>query len=829
MMSRKESVGSNSPSTFPISGIFSPSNTCNSDPGNLNSPPPAWKDNSLCFSCQQAGHWARNCPNRTPTARRELHLGPPSSLPSAGPSPVVYCPCGGGICDVKVSRKPKSSGRKFYACPLYPSVNKCNFFKWYDELSSDDLTYDAPTCECGAGPCHVYRETDGPNAGRKFFVCPIKKGQGACDFRQLVGATDSHSNDGTTTSPSIFTNCHENNSANSDFVVEGDSPKKNYFQGQGASGFSRSVDATNCHSDEGTTTSQSTLSNFHENSSANSEFVEEGHFPKQKSFQGQGACGFKRFVDATDCHSDEGTTSSQSTLTNCHENSSANSDFVEEGNFPKQKSFQGQGACGFRRFVDATDCYSDEDDTSSQSTLTNCQENSSANGVSVVGGDFACQVQEIGSSVVDCLEHAPKFGIISEPPRKDRIRLVNSEGRDDTSDEPLRNRYKRLRFGALKSDGVALKITSDGWDVPQSKPKGPTMVKALRASVLTPEPSSPQKRHFLGQISPAGSSLTGASSSSLCYNSPALPSLKVPVTWNCLESAVHQILGFQFRGWYGQLLFPPSRSLTVPSPKPFFCCISPSFDPIWDPQDVNVSNAEAAAIVPYSQSSAEPNKQSLLLEQPSKTLQGNKITEPIEETFQNAAKQIQNKLLTVLELTDFRDHKTMASDASSVFRALDGLLVDYQPFKQLVMEFVGTAASLAEAELSIQEDNTLQQVVDKYNCQKQHLENISHLHAETAAALEASTEHLESLRKEVVLVKAMLCRIEEKLLSCEAENVEILYRLEEVNEDKLKSQQRLLVAAAEVEEARKLVQKRDAAEASFKAAKLQLQQSFNES
>ncbi|XP_052192549.1 uncharacterized protein LOC127801430 isoform X4 [Diospyros lotus] len=715
MTSQWESLGSDSPSTFPISGIFSPPNTCNSHPGNLNSPPPACKVNSLCFSCQQAGHWARKCPNRTPTARRQLHFGPPSSPPSAGPSPVVYCPCGGGICNVKVSRKPRSSGRKFYSCPLYPA-NSCKFFKWYDELSSDDLTYDVPTCECGAGPCHVYRESDGPNAGRKFFVCPIKKGQGACDFRRLVGVTDSHSNDGTTTP----TNCHEDSSANSDFVVEKD-------------------------------------------------------FSKENNFQGQGACGFSRSVDATDCHPDEGATSSQSTLNNCHKNSSANS-------------------------------------------------------VSIVGGDFTCQVQEIGSSVVNCLERAPKFGIIFEPPRKDRIPLVDSQGREDTSDEPLRNRYKRLRCGNLKSDGFALNITSDGWDVSKSKPKVPTMVKALRTSVLTLEPSRPQKRLFLGQISPAGSSLTGASSTSLCYNSPALRSLRVPVTWNYLESAVHQILGFQFGGSDCQLLFPPSRSLTIPSPKPFFCSgISPSFDPIWDPQDVNVSNAEAAAIVPYSQSSAEPNKQSLLLEQPSKTLQGNKITEPIEETFQNAAKQIQNKLLTVLELTDFRDHKTMASDASSVFRALDGLLVDYQPFKQLVMEFVGTAASLAEAELSIQEDNTLQQVVDKYNCQKQHLENISHLHAETAAALEASTEHLESLRKEVVLVKAMLCRIEEKLLSCEAENVEILYRLEEVNEDKLKSQQRLLVAAAEVEEARKLVQKRDAAEASFKAAKLQLQQSFNES
>ncbi|XP_052192550.1 uncharacterized protein LOC127801430 isoform X5 [Diospyros lotus] len=702
MTSQWESLGSDSPSTFPISGIFSPPNTCNSHPGNLNSPPPACKVNSLCFSCQQAGHWARKCPNRTPTARRQLHFGPPSSPPSAGPSPVVYCPCGGGICNVKVSRKPRSSGRKFYSCPLYPA-NSCKFFKWYDELSSDDLTYDVPTCECGAGPCHVYRESDGPNAGRKFFVCPIKK----CLDESKHSSTDRV------------------------LVVSVD------------------WDRVLVISDDW--------------------WVLLIVIQMMVLLLPRTAMKIALQI-----------------VTSLW-----------------KRIFQRKTTSKDRVLVVSVDLW----------MLL-----------------IVIQTKEIGSSVVNCLERAPKFGIIFEPPRKDRIPLVDSQGREDTSDEPLRNRYKRLRCGNLKSDGFALNITSDGWDVSKSKPKVPTMVKALRTSVLTLEPSRPQKRLFLGQISPAGSSLTGASSTSLCYNSPALRSLRVPVTWNYLESAVHQILGFQFGGSDCQLLFPPSRSLTIPSPKPFFCSgISPSFDPIWDPQDVNVSNAEAAAIVPYSQSSAEPNKQSLLLEQPSKTLQGNKITEPIEETFQNAAKQIQNKLLTVLELTDFRDHKTMASDASSVFRALDGLLVDYQPFKQLVMEFVGTAASLAEAELSIQEDNTLQQVVDKYNCQKQHLENISHLHAETAAALEASTEHLESLRKEVVLVKAMLCRIEEKLLSCEAENVEILYRLEEVNEDKLKSQQRLLVAAAEVEEARKLVQKRDAAEASFKAAKLQLQQSFNES
>lgn len=93
-----------------------------------------------------------------------------------------------------------------------------------------------------------------------------------------------------------------------------------------------------------------------------------------------------------------------------------------------------------------------------------------------------------------------------------------------------------------------------------------------------------------------------------------------------------------------------------------------------------------------------PDRQSYL-KQPSKTLQGGKIIEPIKEAFHEVAKQIQSQLLSVLELTDFRDHKTMASYANSVLATLDGFLVDYQLFKQ-VMEFVSTAASFAEAKLS---------------------------------------------------------------------------------------------------------------------------------
>ena len=80
------------------------------------------------------------------------------------------------------------------------------------------------------------------------------------------------------------------------------------------------------------------------------------------------------------------------------------------------------------------------------------------------------------------------------------------------------------------------------------------------------------------------------------------------------------------------------------------------------------------------------------------------------------------------------------------------------------------------------------------------MENASHHRVEIVAALEASSKHLESLRKEATQVKARQRCLEEELLSYEASNVEILNLLEQVNEEKLKSQKRLQVATMELED-----------------------------
>ena len=66
------------------------------------------------------------------------------------------------------------------SCFAFLKDKHCGYFKWCDMLREGEIRrsqpeFNFPTCLCGAGVCTVRVEESGPNAGRRYFACPIRK------------------------------------------------------------------------------------------------------------------------------------------------------------------------------------------------------------------------------------------------------------------------------------------------------------------------------------------------------------------------------------------------------------------------------------------------------------------------------------------------------------------------------------------------------------------------------------------------------------------------------------------------------------------------------
>lgn len=57
-----------------------------------------------CFRCRRTGHWISDCPLK-------------SNADDDPPPPSIHCPCGGGLCETKLSNTHENPGRRFYKCP----------------------------------------------------------------------------------------------------------------------------------------------------------------------------------------------------------------------------------------------------------------------------------------------------------------------------------------------------------------------------------------------------------------------------------------------------------------------------------------------------------------------------------------------------------------------------------------------------------------------------------------------------------------------------------------------------------------------------------------
>ncbi|KAG5534636.1 hypothetical protein RHGRI_022678 [Rhododendron griersonianum] len=462
------------------------------------------------------------------------------------------------------------------------------------------------------------------------------------------------------------------------------------------------------------------------------------------------------------------------------------------------------------QLVEATDDIWDGSPSSPPSTLTSCgdSDTSPSSRDMVEEGNSSHQGMEIESPVVDTPEHPQKLGTIFELSRPERVSLVDSQGQEDMPEEPLRRHCKRLRHGDPKVDSLVI----DSASMPQSKSTSLSTEKALQPCILTSGDLIRQRQvKFLRQISSAGASLPGASSYG---SSSALTTSRELLADYCVDSsAINEILGINFKG------------------------VFPCFDPISLPQDANIrspSSVESGkqSLLAPSESSAALLSETSGLKPPPKNFSGKIMKESVLDKFKQAAASLQEDLLILLESMDFHDHASMLEESCSVFGALERLMVDYEPFKEKVMKYIGSAESLARVELSIDnDDRSSQELFDCYNQKKLRLEVISHGHAETLSDLEASNQHLRYLEQEASRLKDMLRRVEEELACCKVENMEIDTHFNQIAEDKLQLELNLEAAFNEAEAAKEVCQRREAersaVKASFEEARSELQQSCN--
>ncbi|KAI8020525.1 hypothetical protein LOK49_LG04G01630 [Camellia lanceoleosa] len=296
---------------------------------------------------------------------------------------------------------------------------------------------------------------------------------------------------------------------------------------------------------------------------------------------------------------------------------------------------------------------------------------------------------DVESHVVNSSEHPQKLEAISEISKREKVKLMDFQAQEDTSDELMRKHCKQQRHEAPKVDGFILDSRSYCSDMPQSKSGDPTTLKALRASTITSEVLIHQRQvEFLWQISFARASLLEGSN--YYHNDSALLTTTVSLTENCLQgTAICQILGFNVMGWCGRLVFSPSQCLMFPAPKPFFCC---KYDYILQlafssrlTTSTKHCNAESCHLLKSNKSSlltppGQPLGSSLSgpssLKPTPKILQGNIMRNSIVEVFKQAAVRLQDDLLNVLKSKDFHDHESMTLEACSSFGALDALFVD---------------------------------------------------------------------------------------------------------------------------------------------------------
>ncbi|XP_062151748.1 uncharacterized protein LOC133860105 isoform X2 [Alnus glutinosa] len=480
---------------------------------------------------------------------------------------------------------------------------------------------------------------------------------------------------------------------------------------------------------------------------------------------------------------------------------------------------KGFGACPFLQWEDLLE--KSKHDMSAKSTLRSHQLVNDSSNLSIEHPER----MEFESVEMENHQHSSTYMVVPGLCEREQEPLTERGQHDETStecldlQEPLTERGKHEETECLDPSHVKVSWNLQDLVMLEAELRNPIMKKAFLISCQTSLVGMHHwQTRFRRQTTASGDTSTG----------------------DCTS----QIAGVLILGWWGRLTFPPSRCLSVPLPKPFFCCVFPSFDSIFIPEDKDVYSNEYFTELPHSTSLTEFDKPSPqisgwdaeALSDVSREWSNAKSPPPIVEgsikANSNMLDQIElhlrNLLLTSLESMDPLKHESMAVAVGSTFKVLDCLSVNYTHFHERVREFIACASSLADIEQSVDEEHSWQELIERCNNEKVRYDDISSIHAETVTAFIASNQRLKSLRKRTSSLKDWLVRVENQLSSCEAETKELEARVGEIYWDMLDSQKSLQALSREAEEAMKLRQRREqerkAAKAALEIARIKLRQ-----
>lgn len=291
-------------------------------------------------------------------------------------------------------------------------------------------------------------------------------------------------------------------------------------------------------------------------------------------------------------------------------------------------------------------------------------------------------------------------------------------------------------------------------------------------------------------------------------------------------------------GWLGRLLFfcPTTQSLKFPTPKPFFCCVFPSYNPIAVPkQTSNVDgdhacNPFAISIVSqHTQLSSSHTKVSRdIVSSPSKSQNGErKSIMSKAQRHREVVLFTQQRLLMDLETLDPHEHESMREAAETTFDLLNNLGIDYTHFSDRVLDYISFASSIAEIDKSMENSLTMEEYNKLFEEEKMRFAQLQDDYVKNKALLKATNCRKQLLCEQVSDLKAMLNEKQNQLKICELEILKIETHIGDLTRNLSETEITLKERAEQTEVARKQSEERQAkkiaAKEALQKAKLELE------